>query len=223
MWLAVKNRSAPWWLELTNAHETPSLHAHEVYIWCYSFFSDVGFWGACVQIRSNSTRANEILSKKDLLVCFKECHYCSSCNRYQNAVWCNWRKRGLRLEGDWGCQGQDSWTERVTSLIDGVKSAPLMPLHVSDAPNWLDLRNLGSKLGAVLILPLFKQVLVASVSRILIAHPAGATGTQKGEADVRGEMMVTKYMQQLFQIMQHLLGGGTHVPLWTRTEETFSW
>lgn len=66
--------------------------------------------------------------------------------------------------------------KRVTSLVDGVESAPLVPLHVSDAPNGLDLRNLGSELGAVLVLPLFKQVLVASVAGVLIAHPAGAPG-----------------------------------------------
>lgn len=60
-----------------------------------------------------------------------------------------------------------------------------MPLHVSDAPNRLDLRNLGPELSAVLILPLFKQVLIASVSWILIAHPAGAPGAQGGETHER--------------------------------------
>lgn len=58
-----------------------------------------------------------------------------------------------------------------------------MPLHVSDAPNRLDLRNLGSELSVVLILPLFKQVLKAPVAGILIAHPTGAPGSQGGKTD----------------------------------------
>lgn len=55
-----------------------------------------------------------------------------------------------------------------------MENAPLVPLHVSDAPHRLDLRHLGSELIVVLVLPLFKQVLVASVAWVLIAHPAGA-------------------------------------------------
>lgn len=55
-----------------------------------------------------------------------------------------------------------------------------MPLHVSDAPNRLDLRNLGPELSVVFVLPLFKQVLVTSVAWVLIAHPAGAPGAQRG-------------------------------------------
>lgn len=90
-----------------------------------------------------------------------------------------------------------------------------MPLHVSDAPHRLDLRNLGSKLGAVLVLPLLKQVLVASVSWVLIAYPAGAAeAQQRGKVDVRYEAM---------DYMRHPFIGGTYVPLCTRTEETFSW
>lgn len=58
-----------------------------------------------------------------------------------------------------------------------------MPLHVSDAPNRLDLGKLGSELSAVLILPLFKQVLIASVAWILISHPTGAPGAQRGKTD----------------------------------------
>lgn len=64
-----------------------------------------------------------------------------------------------------------------------MKSTPLMPLHVSDAPHRLDLRNLGSELCVVLILPLFKQVLIASVAWILVAHPTGAPGAQRGKTD----------------------------------------
>jgi hypothetical protein len=60
-----------------------------------------------------------------------------------------------------------------------VKSSPLVPLHVSDAPDRLDLRELGTKLSTVLVFTLFKQVLIASVARILVPHP---TGTQPTEA-----------------------------------------
>lgn len=86
-----------------------------------------------------------------------------------------------------------------------------MPLHVSDASNRLDLRNLGSELGAVLILSLFKQVLIASVAWILIAHPTGASGAQAGRRDktVRGHRTGQKK-----SIMQHFpLEGWTYVPL----------
>lgn len=58
-----------------------------------------------------------------------------------------------------------------------------MPLHVSDAPDRLDLRGLGSELRAVLILPLLKQVLIASVAWILISHPTGAPGAQREKID----------------------------------------
>lgn len=65
-----------------------------------------------------------------------------------------------------------------------------MPLHVSDAPNRLDLRNLGSELSVVLILPLFKQVLIAPVAWILIAHPTGAPGAQTGKTDKKRQLEV---------------------------------
>lgn len=75
-----------------------------------------------------------------------------------------------------------------------------MPLHVSDAPDRLDLRDLGSELGAVLVLALLKQVLVASVARILIADPAGTEQNRTGERQlqVRGRRVAP---------------AGTHVPL----------
>lgn len=62
---------------------------------------------------------------------------------------------------------------------DRVKSSPLVPLHVSDAPDRLDLRELGTKLSTVLVFTLFKQVLIASVARILVPHPTWYT-TSKG-------------------------------------------
>lgn len=59
-----------------------------------------------------------------------------------------------------------------------------MPLHVSDAPDRLDLRDLGSEISGVLVLPLLKQVLIASVAWILVAHPAGAPQAKRGETNV---------------------------------------
>lgn len=61
-----------------------------------------------------------------------------------------------------------------------------MPLHVSDAPHRLDLRNLGTKLIVVLELALLKQVLVASVSRVLVAHPAGRPQSRKETSETGG-------------------------------------
>lgn len=55
--------------------------------------------------------------------------------------------------------------------VGGVVSAALVPLHVPNAPHRLDLGVLGAKLGAVFVVTLLKQVLVASVARVLIAHP----------------------------------------------------
>ena len=66
--------------------------------------------------------------------------------------------------------------ERVTSLGGRVESSPLVPLHVPDASNRLDLRDQCPELCAVLVLPLLKQVLETSVSRILVPHPTGARG-----------------------------------------------
>ena len=92
-----------------------------------------------------------------------------------------------------------------------------MPLHVSDAANRLDLRNLGSKLRVVLILALFKQVLIASVAWILIAHPAGTAGGQRGTTDERqlDEKLDSgnRHVTAMRSITQHLLGGWTYVPL----------
>lgn len=75
--------------------------------------------------------------------------------------------------------------KKVISLVSGMKSTPQVPLHVSDAPDRLDLRNLGSELSAVLVLPLFKQVLIASVAWILIAHPTVAPGAWRGITEKR--------------------------------------
>lgn len=83
-----------------------------------------------------------------------------------------------------------------------MKSTPLVPLHVSDAPDRLDLRNLGSKLTTVLVLPLFKQVLVASVAWVLIAHPADAEEGKKRHNNIKNNM-------RLSRLMTHKEGGLT--------------
>lgn len=69
----------------------------------------------------------------------------------------------------------------MTASVDGVEHAPLVPLHVSDAPHRLDLRDLGAKLIVVLELALFKQVLVASVSGVLVPHPAATPHSETGD------------------------------------------
>lgn len=84
-----------------------------------------------------------------------------------------------RAGSECGCRGSSQ--KKVTASVDGVEHAPLVPLHVSDAPHGLDLRDLGTKLIAVLELALFKQVLVASVSWILVAHPSGTPQSKKRE------------------------------------------
>lgn len=84
-----------------------------------------------------------------------------------------------RARGECGCRGSSQ--EGVTGSVDGVEHAPLVPLHVSDAPHRLDLGDLGAKLIVVLELALFKQVLVASVSGVLVAHPAGDPQSKKGD------------------------------------------
>ena len=53
-----------------------------------------------------------------------------------------------------------------------------MPLHVSDAAHRLDLGQLGAELGTLLVLALLKQVLVAPVAGVLVAHPAVVGGEQ---------------------------------------------
>lgn len=47
----------------------------------------------------------------------------------------------------------------------------LVPLQIAHTPHGLDLRGLGSKLSRVLVLALLQQVLVATVTRVLITHP----------------------------------------------------
>lgn len=93
----------------------------------------------------------------------------------------------------WGEHGSAS-VKRVTSLVNWVKSTPLVPLHVSDAPDRLDLRNLGSELSTVLVLPLFKQVLVASVAWVLIAHPADAEEGKKRHNNIKNKMRLSGSM-----------------------------
>lgn len=66
----------------------------------------------------------------------------------------------------WGVKGI------AGNLVRGLKCPSWVILHVTDAPHRLDLRKQGSKLRALLKLSFLKQILVASVSWVLIAHPA---------------------------------------------------
>lgn len=120
------------------------------------------------------------VSNKDLLVCFKGWCYGNNGNGHQMQFWVS--EGGEVCEGA-GLQGSGLGAGKShLSLVgagDRVKSSPLVPLHVSDAPDRLDLRELGTKLSTVLVFTLFKQVLIASVARILVPHP---TGTQPTEA-----------------------------------------
>lgn len=56
-------------------------------------------------------------------------------------------------------------------LAGGGEGPPLVPLHVPDAPHRLDLGVLSPKISTVLVVPFFKQVLVASVAGVLVAYP----------------------------------------------------
>ena len=98
----------------------------------------------------------------------------------------------------------------VRSSDSGVEGAPLVPLHVPNAPHRLDLSLLSSKLRAVLVLALLKQVLVASVSWILVAHPAvsrirqrsGEKKERQREREIEREMVkrqrpLSDYQSQL--------------------------
>lgn len=57
-------------------------------------------------------------------------------------------------------------------LVRGLEGPFWVILHVTDAPHGLDLRQHGPKLRTLLKLSFLEQILVASVSWVLIAHPA---------------------------------------------------
>lgn len=61
---------------------------------------------------------------------------------------------------------------RSGSSVGGVERPSLVPLHVTDPPDRLDLRHLSPEFRILLILALLKQILVPSVSGVLISHPA---------------------------------------------------
>lgn len=57
-------------------------------------------------------------------------------------------------------------------LVRGLEGPFWVKLHVTDAPHGLDLRQRGPKLRTLFKLSFLEQILVASVSWVLIAHPA---------------------------------------------------
>lgn len=69
------------------------------------------------------------------------------------------------------------------NLVRGLKCPSWVILHVTDAPHRLDLRKQGPKLRALLKLSFLKQILVASVSWVLIAHPAVMEIKTRSEAN----------------------------------------
>lgn len=64
---------------------------------------------------------------------------------------------------------------RCRSLAGGgeVEASSLVELHVPDATHGLDLGLEGAKVVVVSVVTGLKQVLVASVSRVLVTHPPG--------------------------------------------------
>lgn len=73
-------------------------------------------------------------------------------------------------------------------LIGGVERPLLVPLHVAHAAHGLDLGCLGAVFRVVLVLAPLKQVLVATVTGVLITHPsvskAKAAGQQTGSCSL---------------------------------------
>lgn len=63
-----------------------------------------------------------------------------------------------------------------------------MELHVPDTTHGLDLGLEGGEVVVVSVVTALKQVLVASVSRVLVTHPperdVGRTGRVSGESNV---------------------------------------
>lgn len=61
------------------------------------------------------------------------------------------------------------------SLAGGgeVEASSLVELHVPDTTNGLDLGLEGAEVVVVSVVTALKQVLVASVSRVLVTHPPG--------------------------------------------------
>lgn len=59
-----------------------------------------------------------------------------------------------------------------SSLCSHLKAAPAMCLHVPHPANGLDLGVVGTPFIPVLVRTYFKDVLEASVARILVTHPS---------------------------------------------------
>lgn len=59
-----------------------------------------------------------------------------------------------------------------SSLCGHLEAAPAVRLHVSHPADGLDLGVVGSPVIPVLERPHFKDILVATVARVLVAHPA---------------------------------------------------
>lgn len=94
------------------------------------------------------------------------------------------------------------------SLAGHGVAAVRVPLHVADAPHRLELRAASAVLVKVSVFALFQQELAATVSGVLIAHPA---------AETRVHSLVYR-----FSILIIYVGGRTHVPQLTMMLPTLS-
>lgn len=66
----------------------------------------------------------------------------------------------------------------LDSLGAHLEAAPAVRLHVSHPADGLDLGLVGSPVVPVLVWPHFKDILVSTVARVLVAHPA-ETGSRE--------------------------------------------
>lgn len=60
----------------------------------------------------------------------------------------------------------------LDALGGHLEAAPAVRLHVSHPADGLDLGLVGSPVVPVLVWPHFKDILVTTVARVLVAHPA---------------------------------------------------
>lgn len=68
----------------------------------------------------------------------------------------------------------------VSSLFSGgqIEEAALVELHVPHTAHGLNLRLEGTKLVVVSVVAALKQILVASVARVLVSHPPSKRGKE---------------------------------------------
>lgn len=90
-----------------------------------------------------------------------------------------------------------------SSLCGHLEAAPAVRLHVSHPADGLDLGVVGSPVVPVLVRAHFEHVLVATVARVLVAHPA-VRGKQR-ETDVNHEPLVMKNCSFSFHLILKIM------------------